>query len=135
MLTTHHSLNASDARLLLDAARHHALSIGVPENIAIVDAGGRLLSFLRMDGAKFHSIETAMAKAHSAASTGQPTGGAPVEVGIMVGLATRGSFTNMPGGLPVIVDDEVVGAIGIGSGTPEQDIEVAQAALDALMAN
>ncbi len=135
MLKTCHTLTAHDSRVLLDGARQHADQIGVPQNIAIVDASGRLLAFLRMDGAKFHSVDTSMAKALSAASTGAPTGGAPVEFGIMAGIATRGAFTNMKGGLPVIVDDEVVGAIGVGSGAPDEDVAVAQAGIDALMAN
>lgn len=135
MLKMCHTLTAHDARVLLDAARQHAEQIGVPQNITIVDASGRLLAFLRMDGAKFHSVDTSMAKALSAASIGAPTGGAPPEFGIMAGIATKGGFTNMKGGLPVIVDDEVVGAIGVGSGAPEEDVAVAQAGIDALMAN
>lgn len=135
MLKTCHTLTADDARVLLDAARHQAEQMGVPQNITIVDASGRMLAFLRMDGAKFHSIETSMAKALSAASIGAATGGAPSDFGMLAGITTRGAFTNMKGGLPIIVDDEIVGAIGVGSGAPDEDVAVAQAAIDVLMAN
>jgi len=118
---------------MVTAARDHALSIGVPQNIAVVDAGGRLLAFCRMQGAKFHSIETSTAKAVTAASISAPTGGAPAEFGMLLGMATQGQFTNLKGGLPVIIDGQLAGAIGVGSGAPDEDIAVAQAAIDALM--
>ena len=132
MLITRHELDAAAAALLLDAAEAHAASIGVPQNIAVVDAGGRLLAFLRMDGAKFHSIETSLAKAVTAASIAAPSGGAPSDAGVLVGIATRGAFTNLRGGLPVLVGDHVAGAIGVGSGAPDEDIAVAEAAIAAL---
>jgi len=133
MLNQRPELNDTAAMLMVTAARDHALSIGVPQNIAVVDAGGRLLAFCRMQGAKFHSIETSTAKAVTAASISAPTGGAPAEFGMLLGLATQGQFTNLKGGLPVIIDGQLAGAIGVGSGAPDEDIAVAQAAIDALM--
>jgi len=133
MLNQRPELNDTAAMLMVTAARDHALSIGVPQNIAVVDAGGRLLAFCRMQGAKFHSIKTSTAKAVTAASISAPTGGAPAEFGMLLGLATQGQFTNLKGGLPVIIDGQLAGAIGVGSGAPDEDIAVAQAAIDALM--
>jgi len=133
MLNQRPELNDTAAMLMVTAARDHALSIGVPQNIAVVDAGGRLLAFCRMQGAKFHSIETSTAKAVTAASISAPTGGAPAEFGMLLGMATQGQFTNLKGGLPVIIDGQLAGAIGVGSGAPDEDIAVAQAAIDALM--
>ena len=134
MIATRQELDLQGATLMLDAAQAHATRIGVAQNLAVVDAGGRLLAFRRMDGAKFHSVETAIAKAVTAASVAAPSGGAPEHAGTLVGIATRGAFTNLRGGLPALLDGEVVGAIGVGSGTPEEDVAVAQAALDALHA-
>ena len=132
MINQRPELNDTSAMLMLEAARQHALSIGVPQNIAVVDAGGRLLAFCRMQGAKFHSIDTSTAKAVTAASIAAATGGAPSEFGMLLGQATQGQFTNLKGGLPVIIDGQLAGAIGIGSGKPDEDIAVAQAAIDAL---
>jgi len=132
MLITRQQLGERAALSMLDAARAKAQDLGVPQNIAIVDPAGHLLAFCRMDGAKFHSIDTALAKAVTAASTGAPSGGALPDTGMVVGITTQGRFTNLRGGLPVIVSGVTVGAVGVGSGSPEQDIAVAEAALSAL---
>ncbi len=133
MLNHRPELTDTAAMLMVEAAREHALSLGVPQNIAVVDAGGRLLAFCRMQGAKFHSIETSTAKAVTAASIAAPTGGAPADFGLMLGVTTQGQFTNLKGGLPVIIDGHLAGAIGVGSGSPDDDIAVAQAGIDAVM--
>ena len=117
---------------LLDAAIAKAREMKVPECICIVDAGGHLLALARMDGAFALSIDTALRKAQTAASYGIPTGGIAAGIDIKLAIATEGKRVNLPGGLPVIVDGHVVGAIGVGSGTGEQDREVAAAALGAI---
>lgn len=124
-------LTDAGARALLDAAVERARTMGVPMCIAVVDDGCNLKAFVRMDGARVHSIRTARRKAMTAASLGRPSGGLESEVGMKLGLATDGDLTNLGGGLPVIVDGQVIGAIGVGSGMTEQDIEVARAALAA----
>lgn len=133
MLNQRAELTDTAAMLMLEAARSHAQSISVPQNIAVVDASGHLLAFCRMQGAKFHSIETSTAKAVTAASISAPTGGAPSEFGMLLGVTTNGNFTNLKGGLPVIIEGQVAGAIGVGSGAPDEDVAVAQAGIDALM--
>jgi glc operon protein GlcG len=97
-----------------------------------VDAGGHLLAFARMDGAFSQSIDTSLMKAKTAASYGKPTGDIAAGVDLKLAIATRGQRINLPGGLPIIVDGHVIGGIGVGSGTGEQDRQVAKAALDAL---
>lgn len=134
MINQRPELNDTSAMLMVEAARQHALSIGVPQSITVVDAGGRLLAFCRMQGAKTHSIDTSAAKAVTAASITAPTGGAPGEFELMLGQATKGQFTNLKGGLPVIIEGQLAGAIGVGSGKPDEDVAVAQAAVDALHA-
>ena len=104
----------------------------MPECICIVDSGGHLLTMARMDGAFALSIDTALMKAMTAASYGIPTGDIAAGIDIKLAIATQGKRVNLPGGLPVIVDGHVIGAIGVGSGTGEQDRQVAAAALGAI---
>ena len=125
-------LTIDGAMKLVDAAMAKARDMKVPECIAVVDAGGHLLAFARMDGAFALSIDTALMKAMTAASYGIPTGDIAAGVDIKLAIATQGKRVNLPGGLPVIVDGHVIGAIGVGSGTGEQDREVAAAALGAI---
>ena len=117
---------------ILRAAIDKAKAMGVPQCIAIVDDGGHLLAFTRMDGAKVLSIDSSMKKAMTAASSRVPTGGVEASVELKLGLATGGKLTNLKGGVPIVVDGHVIGAIGVGSGTGEQDLEVAQAGIAAL---
>lgn len=120
------------AQTLLAAAVEAAEATGVPQCIAIVDEGCNLLAFLRMDGSRVLSVESATRKAMTAATTGQPTGNIPAEKALALAEATDGRMTNLLGGLPLIAEGHIVGGIGVGSGTGEQDLEVAQAAVDAL---
>ena len=122
------------AHLVLHACIGKAAEIGVPQCIAVVDAGGNLLAYARMDGAKFHAERSARQKAVTAASIRAATGGAVQDFGVNLSLATGGMTTNLKGGLPLIYDGRCIGAVGIGSGAPDQDVEVAQAGVDALAA-
>ena len=83
----------------------------------------------RMDGAFALSIDTALRKAQTAAAYGIPTGGIKAELELKLAIGTDGKRINLLGGLPVIVDGHVIGGIGVGSGTGEQDREVAATAL------
>jgi uncharacterized protein GlcG (DUF336 family) len=122
-------LSYEGAEKMLAAAIAKAKEMKVPQCISIVDAGGHLLAFARMDGAFAMSMQTSLMKAKTAASYGEPTGSIMAGVDIKLAIATQGERINLPGGLPVIIDGRVVGAIGVGSGTGEQDREVAKAAL------
>ena len=125
-------LTYEGAQKLLAAAVAKARDMKVPQCICIVDAGGHLLAMARMDGAFALSIDTALRKAQTAAAYGGPTGGIEAGIDIKLAIATEGRRINLPGGLPVIVDGHVIGAIGVGSGTGEEDKEVAKAALSAI---
>ena len=126
-------LTCEGAMKLLQAAIAKAGDMGVPQCISIVDAGGHLLAFARMDGAFSQSIDTSLTKAKTAASYGKPTGDIAAGVDLKLAIATRGKRINLPGGLPIIVDGHVIGGVGVGSGsTGEQDRQVAKAALGAL---
>ncbi len=117
---------------MINAAIAKAVEIKVPQCITVTDDGGRLLAFVRMDGAKFLSIESSLKKAITAASACVPTGGVGADVEMKLAHATSGQLTNLKGGLPIVVEDMVIGAIGVGSGTGEQDLEVAKAGIVAL---
>lgn len=120
---------------MLTAAVDRAEAMGQPQCIVIVDASGGTLAELKMTGAKFLSLKSARAKALTAASTGKPSSAIPEAVRPAIGAATGGSVTGLPGGLPIIVDGELLGGIGIGSGTGDQDVEVANAALASIGAS
>ena len=103
--------------------------------IAITDAAGNLIAFERMDGGKITSITIAIDKAYTAAGAKKATHeyGAASQPGAPaygINSAIGGRLMVVGGGLPVTVSGEVVGAVGVSSGTPDQDREVAQAALD-----
>ena len=125
-------LTSDGAMKLLNAAMAKAKEMGVPQCISIVDSGGHLLAFGRMDGAFSQSIDTSLMKAMTAASYGIPTGDIAAGIDLKLAIATQGKRINLPGGLPIIVDGHVIGGVGVGSGTGEQDKQVANAALAAL---
>ena len=118
----------------LQAAAAKAREIGTPQCIAVVDRGGHLLAFLRMDGAKVMSQYFATQKAVTAASSAAPSGELTEPLAARLATATQGRFTNLRGGLPILVESQVIGAIGVGYGSAEQDLIVARAGIDALLA-
>jgi len=128
----HLRLTHEGALRMVRAAVVKAVETEVPQCIAVVDDGGNLLAFVRMDGAKFLSIESSIRKAVTAASGRAATGGIGADVEMKLAHATSGRLVNLKGGLPVVVEGIVVGGIGVGSGTGEQDLEVARAGLAAL---
>jgi uncharacterized protein GlcG (DUF336 family) len=129
------ALSHAGALAALTAAISKATEIGVPQCIFIVDASGETLASLKMDGAKYLSMHTALAKARTAASINNATGKMAFEFGTSAGIASHGGVTPLPGGLPIRFGAKLAGAIGIGSGTGDQDIEVARAALAAIGAD
>ncbi len=130
-------MSLSDAKVVLEAAERKAAEIRVPMDIAVVDDGGNLMSFHRMDGAKITGIEIAINKAFTAAGTRKGTHeyaaiGGPGGSAFGIHASHHGRFTIFGGGLPIIVQSHVVGGVGCSSGSAEQDQAVAQAGLDAL---
>lgn len=135
-------LNLAGAESILAAARKKAAAMNLKLNLAVVDDGGHLLAFARMDGARPASAYTAMTKAVTAATFRQETGPLPAkgEPDILLNLslqnaalASGGKLTTLKGGVPVVVDGQVIGGVGVGGGTGEQDAEVAKAGIDALL--
>ncbi|HEX5270276.1 MAG TPA: heme-binding protein [Gemmataceae bacterium] len=135
-------LNLAGADTILAAAKEKAAALGVKVNIAVVDDGGHLLAFARMDGARPASGYTALTKAASAATFRQETGTLPPkgEPDVLLNLslqnaaqASGGKLTTLKGGVPVVVDGQIIGAVGVGGGSGEQDAEVAKAGIAALL--
>ena len=127
-----HELTHAAAMIVLQGAIAQAEAMQVPQCIAVVDTGGNLLAFVRMDGAKVLSQLSATQKAVTAASSRMNTGGIPETVELKLALATHGQLTNLKGGVPILIDGQMVGAIGVGSGTGDEDVEVALAGIKAL---
>jgi len=132
-------LTLDDAKLMLAAAEKKATEIGVDMDIAIVDDGGNLLMFQRMDNARITSITIAIDKAFTAGAARKSTRdygnvSGPGQPAFGINSAIQGRFMIFAGGLPIVIDDQPVGGIGCSSGTPDQDEEVAQAGIDALLA-
>jgi len=130
-------LGIDEARLLIDGARAKADKIRVHMCIAVVDESGNLIAFERMDGGKTTSVTIAQDKAFTAGAARKATheyNAACVPGNLAFGIHTAmgGRLRVVGGGLPVIVDGDVVGGIGISSGTPQQDMECAQAGIDHL---
>ena len=128
-------LSLSDAKYLIDGAKNEAQKIGVPMCIAIVDESGNLVEFDRMDGGKITSITIAQDKAFTAAAARKATHEynevcVPGNLVFGIHTALAGRLCVVGGGLPVVVDGEVVGGIGLSSGTPKQDMRCAQAGID-----
>jgi uncharacterized protein GlcG (DUF336 family) len=127
-------LDSDEAQMLIEGAVAKAREIGVAMCIAVTDESGHLLRFERMNGGKISSISIAMDKASTGAIArhgthvynqlcvpGSPTFG--------IHITNGGHFSIIGGGLPVFVDGEIVGGIGVSSGTAEQDLICAEAAI------
>jgi len=137
MPRTYTSLTLEDAKRMLSAAEAKAASLGIPYCVAVVDAGGHLVAFLRQDGALIGSVDLAIDKATTArifdkttsylatlAQSGKPLFG--------IQETNAGKVVIFGGGVPVVWDGTIVGAVGASAGTVEQDIAVAEAAIAAL---
>jgi uncharacterized protein GlcG (DUF336 family) len=127
-------LSIEDAQLLIEGAREHANEIGVPMCIAVVDESGNLIAFERMDGGKITSITVATDKAFTAGAARKATheyneACQPGSLVFGIHTAIGGRLCVVGGGLPVMVDGECVGGIGISSGTPQQDMACAEAGI------
>lgn len=125
------------AQTAVAAAVQAAQAMGVRVNVALVDAGGILASFVRMPGAPLHSVEIAIDKAYTAVSFGLPTARwAEVlqshSAAVRDGLVQRPRFVAFGGGIPIVEDGCCIGAIGISGGSEQQDEQIARAGLAAL---
>ena len=131
------SISTEAAHQIIAAAEAKASEIGTPMVIAVVDDGGVLKAFSRMDGAALLSVQVAQDKAYTAVGFGMPTHGwhdfikddPPLADGAPTGIDRLVIFG---GGYPIEIDGQVVGSIGVSGGHYSQDQEVAEAGLQAI---
>jgi glc operon protein GlcG len=133
-LATRPTLSAAASRLMVDAAVAEAESMSVPVTVVVVDESGVTKEMLRMDGAPLVSVQTAINKAYAAAATGMPPDDfyAAIESdgAAVAEFATRPGLALIAGGLPVIADGKVAGAIGVaGAMTGAEDRRIAEVAI------
>jgi uncharacterized protein GlcG (DUF336 family) len=130
------SILLQEAQAVIRAALEKAEEIGQPMNVAVVDNGSNLKAFARMEDAWLGSVDIAIDKAFTSVSFLMPTQdladmtqpGQP-----LYGLETTndGRVVNFAGGIPLMRDGEVAGAVGVSGGTVDQDQEVAEAGVSA----
>lgn len=129
-------ITLEQAQAVVRAGLADSASRGLAMNVAVVDAGGNLTAFARMDGAWLGSIDIAIRKARTSRYFDMPTGalgelsqpGGPlfnIEV-------SNGGLITFPGGLPLEVGGQVIGAVGVSGSTVEDDHAVATAAAAAI---
>src|SRR5713226_6342491 len=128
-----HSISSELAQKMVNAAVAKARELGVSENVAILDDGGNLKAFSRMDGASIPTIEIAQNKAYTAlfgVSTQDFFNFIQGDPSLLAGLPTLARMAAWGGGFPIKVNGEVVGAIGVsGAPTVQNDVDCATAAL------
>ncbi|MDT5151741.1 MAG: hypothetical protein QOI01_3474 [Mycobacterium sp.] len=130
------AITLSAATKVVAAATEKARAIGQPMNIAVVDDGGHLVAFARMDGSIKASIDISIRKARTSILMNTPTSALTplVQPGAeLYGLEqTSGGMVIFGGGIPLTVDDVVIGAVGVSAGSVDQDVSVAEAGVAAL---
>ena len=140
-MRTAFKLELAEARAMAQAALRQAEELKVPETVCIVDDGGYPIALERMDGARVTGPQIAWNKAFTAAGhkrsthlfTTPPHGPAlPGNEAFGIQWSFEGRFAAFVGGFPVVVNGEVVGAVGLSGGNGEQDTKCGLAALQAL---
>ncbi|WP_031470861.1 GlcG/HbpS family heme-binding protein [Sciscionella sediminilitoris] len=131
------SISSAAAQDVVAAAIGAAQGSGQASAVAVVDAGGNLLAFRRMDGAALQSTQIAQDKAYTAAGFGMPSAqwhefmqqDAPLAMGAPDGIER---FVPFGGGLPLTLDGQVIGGIGVSGGHWSADEQIATAGANAL---
>ena len=131
--TSQGTVSLEDARRVTAAGEEAALEMEQPQNIAVVDAGGNLVSHIRMDGAWIGSVDIAINKAFTARAFDLPTAELAADSqpgGQFYGIdqTNEGRVVIFAGGIPLKRDGKVVGAVGVSGGDGDQDTAVAEAA-------
>ena len=133
------TLTLAEAKQILSGAEAKAESLGIAYNIAVVDAGGHLLAFSRQDCALIGSIDLAIDKASTArifdkATSYLATLAQSGEALFGIQESNAGKVVIFGGGIPIIFEGNIIGAVGASAGTVEQDIAVAEAGIAAFRA-
>jgi glc operon protein GlcG len=134
-LTTRPTLSVQASQLIVDAAVAEARAMSVPVTVVAVDESGVLKELVRMHGAPLVSVQTAINKAYAAAAIGMPPDDfyAAIESdgAAVASFGTRPGLALIAGGIPVVADGKVAGAIGVaGAMTAAADRRIAEVALE-----
>jgi glc operon protein GlcG len=129
------TMSAEVSWRLIDAAVSEAARLSVPVTVVTVDESGVVKALHRMDGAPLVSIQTAQSKAYAAAATGMPTddfySAISADGAVVASFAGRPGLALIGGGLPVLANGQVAGAVGVaGAMTADEDRRIAEAAVD-----
>ena len=130
-------ITLEEAKGIVSAAEHKAQQMGTLMNIAVMDAGRNLVAFHRMDGAWVASTDIAIDKAFTSAGRGLTTRkigemAQPGQPLFGINTTNGGRIVIFAGGVPLMRDGEVIGAVGVSGGTVDEDEEVAEAGVAAL---
>ncbi len=130
-------ITLEEAQRILSAAEEKARQMGQPMNVAVMDAGRNLVAFHRMDGAWVASTDIAIDKAFTSAGRGLTTRkigemAQPGQPLFGINTTNGGRIVIFAGGVPLMRDGEVIGAVGVSGGTVDEDEEVAEAGVAAL---
>src|SRR5437762_8542487 len=136
-------LTHAGAKKMAATAVDKASAAGIAISVAITDAGGHLLLLERMDGGRFHTVHSSTTKAVCAASNRRPTtakgaAGQDLDVSHAIGLALAAGperWTAMEGGVPVLIDGQCIGGVGVSGGDWESDLRIAKAAVESIGAS
>ena len=129
------TISYESAAKMVAAAVTKAAQLGCKQNVVVVDDGGNLKAFGRMDGAALLGLEGCQRKAFTAlfgVGTQDLYNAIKEDQSLVIGLSHFSRATMVGGGLPIVVDGEVIGGIGVGGGTVDEDVACSQAGLDAL---
>src|ERR1700730_11176039 len=129
-------LTMNKAQLIIEAAMETAKKIRQPMNIAIVDAGANLMAFMRMDGGWLGSVGIAIHKAFTAKDFDISTlelgrNSQPGDQFFGIHASNHGRVMIFAGGIPIKMNGQIAGAVGVSCGSGEQDQAVAEAAVAA----
>jgi glc operon protein GlcG len=136
-------LTHDGARKMMTTALEHARQAGIAISCCIADSGGHVVVLERMDGGKFHTLHSCTAKAVCAASNRRETSakgavGQDLDVVHALGLALAAGperWTAMEGGVPVMVNGECIGGVGVSGGDWQTDLRIAKAAVESIGAS
>jgi glc operon protein GlcG len=136
-------LTHDGAKKMMAVAVDEARNAGIAISCCIVDAGGHVVILERMDGGRFHTLQSCTTKAVCAASNKRPTTakgavGQDLDVAHAIGLALAAGperWTAIEGGVPILSDGECIGGVGVSGGDWETDLKIAQAAVESIGAS
>ena len=129
------SLSLADAKTIIEAGERKAVELKRAYNIAVVDCGGNLLAHARMDGAWVGSVDIAINKAWTAWAFDMSTENLGLmaqdgKPGFGINTTNHSRVVIFGGGIPVLLDGDVIGAVGASGSTVDEDILVARAAIE-----